>query len=508
MPKKNLKKPYFLIAIFLIVSPAMVLSFSTLYFYQQMNLYLSFNDNLSYNNFIGEFKEPDYALLEKRSWQIEDRIQRYHTPNGSVLPATFERKDLTEVDHWSGLDDSDIWTGCYIAGEAFRWAVADRNGDIENRTRAASAILRAINHFDDLLQVTGIKGALARYACPGTDQNYELGLWKDTSTLVEGGPYDGWRFNTYISRDQLNGVSFGYGIIYSLVKNDTITGLIEKHVEWIVDYFERVQWNAIMENGWNSFRLAPMEPMLLRTYSGSSHLIAWVNLGRLVNFEKYDPIYRKWVIDKNLAFMTDENVRSNVLYAYYTINVVTLAMYNMINLESDPTLRNIYVDSYVRSVYDVVRYHRNAFQNFIYMNVTGLGRSDPEAVMIIKDSLDALQRYAEAHYPSCREEVYNSWWSDYEDIVDPISIQVTEVMSSPLMQMNPLASHTSFEVHAKYALPVDRRAAGSFIWQNSPFELDSRSDHPKHCYGGVDFTLAYWMGRYNYYIPDGRGVYN
>ncbi|MBD3352637.1 MAG: hypothetical protein GF364_14215 [Candidatus Lokiarchaeota archaeon] len=508
MPRKNLKKPYFLIAIFLVASPAIIFGFSTLYFYSQLQLYISFNDNLNYNNYIGEFKEPDYAFLELRAAQMEERIQKYHTPNGSVLSVKFTDKELTEVKYYGGKGDSTIWTGCYIAGEAFRWAVADRTNSLEDRTKSEIAIMRALNHFEDCLQVTGIRGALARYACPWSEENAELNLCGYDDSEVEGGEYDGWTYHTYVSRDQLNGLSFGYGLIYDLVKNSTIKEKIAKHVEWIVDYFERNRWQSIMEDGTQSFRLAPMEPMLYRTPSGSNHLLAWLNLARRINYDKYNPIYQRWAIDKNLAFMTDEPVDYNVLFAYYTINVITLAMYGLINLEPNLELKEMYTDSYIRSIYDVVRYHRNAFQNFIYMNVTGMNRFDIEANMILKDSLDALQRFAETKYPNRNNGVYNTWWDDFEDIVDPISITVNKRMSRPIMMMNPLSAHTEFKIHSKYALPINRRGSGSFIWQDSPFELNYDGDkESKYCFPGNDYTLVYWMGRYYYYIPDGEGNY-
>ncbi|MHA1392746.1 MAG: hypothetical protein ACTSRZ_04525 [Promethearchaeota archaeon] len=509
MPKRrNLKKPFYLIALFGILSPAFWFGFSSLYIYEKINLYLSFNDKLNYNTYIGGFKEPNYDLLEKRAIQIEERIQKYHTPNGSVLNVYYDNKDLTEAIYYSGLDDTTIWTGCYLGGEAFRWAVADRNNDIENRTNAEQAILRAIKHFDICLQITGIKGALPRYAVEGTKENQNLGLWDEDDSEVKEGAYKGWRYRTYISRDQLNGLGFGYGLVYQLVDNQTIRNYIKKHVSWIIDYFQSTRWESIMEDGTQSFRLAAMEPMLYRTFSGSEHLLAWINLGRMVNFEKYDPIYRKWAIDKNLIFMTDEYVRPNILHAYYSINVVTLAYYTLINSEPNPEYRKIYADSYIRSVYELVKYHRNAFQNLIYLNITGMDRFNPNANMILKDILDSLQRYAETKVPHIKVPILNSYYPDYEDIVDPISVELEEKMQDPALALNPLMEHYEFEAHAKYALPVDRRGQDSFIWQRSPFKLDSWGKNSKFAYAGVDFILPYWMGRYLYLIPNGEGVYN
>ena len=503
--KKNLKKPFYLVAVLLILIPGFYFGFSYIYIQNQINLYLKFNDYLNYNDYIGGFKEPDYYLLEQSAVKIDERIQKYHTPNGTVLNVLYNDKNLTEVLYYSGLDDTTIWTGCYIAGEAFRWAVANRNNDIENRTNAEMAILRAINQFDTCLQITGIKGALARYAVEGSEENWKLGLWNEKDSKVETGDFKGWRYRTYISRDQLNGLAFGYSIVYQLVENSTIRDYIRRHVNWIIDYFQNTRWSSIMESGTQSFRLAPMEPMKYRTQSGSAHLLAWLNLGRLVDFEKYNHLYKQWAIDKNLIFMTDEDVHYNIIYAYYTINVVTLAFYTLINTEPNSYYRQIYIDSYIRSIYNIVKFHRNAFQNLIYMNFTGLSRTNPESNMILKDILDSLQRYAESKVPHNKKAILNSYWPDYQFIVDPISVELENKMSK---QSNPLFNFYQFEAHSKYALPVDRRGQDSFIWQQSPFNLDSYRTNLKFVYAGVDFILPYWMGRYFYLIPNAEGIYN
>jgi hypothetical protein len=504
--KKVLKKPFFLIAVILVLSPIFYLGGFGVWLGNKIQLYHSFNANLSYDSYVDGMKSADFSLLESTANAFEQRAQQYHTPNGSILSVKFADETLTTPQYYGVLEDSDIWTGCYLGGEAFRWAVANRTNDIANQTQAEIAILRALDNFDVLLQITGVRGSLARYAVPGTEENKLLGLWNDDFVLVTEGPYTGWRYISFISKDQINGVLFGYGTIYNLVDNSTIREKIAQHIDWMVSYFEATHWLGINEDGTQSVRFVPFEPIPLRTPSGSRHILSCLNIARMINFTKYDPIYRKYAIDRNYAFTSNEDVTFNIVEAYFGININILPMYNQILLEDNPILQKIYFDDFNQSIYQIVKYHRNSFFNFIYLALANKSRIDEPNVVL--DSLDSLQRFAESHYPNIQERIMNSEAPDYEDIVDPVSVSLYLEMEYLQESNYYIGRYLNIKIHAKDPLPVDRRNGGSFIWQRSPFQLDYPSEDLTVCQAGVDYLVAYWMGRYFKYIPNSVGVYN
>src|SRR5262249_52980903 len=105
--------------------------------------------------------QPD---LEKAALAISDDIQSVHTPYGGVVTAfmsdpTYGQGTPTD---WEGYGDSAIWTGHYLAGESFRYAVTKDPLAQANAAKAVAAI-------EDMLDAeTPGGGHLARCVVPAT----------------------------------------------------------------------------------------------------------------------------------------------------------------------------------------------------------------------------------------------------------------------------------------------------------------------------------------------------
>jgi hypothetical protein len=56
-------------------------------------------------------------------------------------------------------------------------------------------------------------------------------------------------------------------------------------------------------------------------------------------------------------------------------------------------------------------------------------------------------------------------------------------------------------VHHGDAVDVGERCTADFIWQSKPWELYCEGD-PHVVYPGVDFLVAYWMGRRHGFLAD------
>src|SRR5262249_28302217 len=83
--------------------------------------------------------QPD---LEKFALQCSDDVQSVHMPYNPVLTA--EMSDPTygqgTPTAWAGHGDSAIWTGHYLAGEAFRYKVTQDPAALANAQRAIAGI--------------------------------------------------------------------------------------------------------------------------------------------------------------------------------------------------------------------------------------------------------------------------------------------------------------------------------------------------------------------------------
>jgi hypothetical protein len=129
------------------------------------------------------------------------------------------------------LSDVAIWTGCYAASQACRWAVT-KDPDALAQCRVLAHGLAA------LTEVTGVHGALARNVgrpIPG----------EPPGEKVEPSPRnDGLWFRGDVSRDQLAGWTLGWAALYRFVEDDEIRALAKRHLGAVASklYFDDKMW--------------------------------------------------------------------------------------------------------------------------------------------------------------------------------------------------------------------------------------------------------------------------
>ena len=149
---------------------------------------------------------PTLATIatEPDALAISANIQRLHVPYGTMIDPVFASSDpaspeFTRVVSYTRAGDAAIWTGHYLAAEAFRYGV----------TRSREA-LRNVRHTIDgstgLVEVTGTN-LLARFYMPTTSPYVaDITAGEQRHTRREGtiaGQPHYWWGNT--SRDQYSG---------------------------------------------------------------------------------------------------------------------------------------------------------------------------------------------------------------------------------------------------------------------------------------------------------------
>src|SRR5262245_60445684 len=108
--------------------------------------------------------------LESVALQISGRIRELHMPYGTIMDPVFASPESGAVVSYTRTGDSAIWTGHYLAAEAFRCAVTD-SGDALGNVAAAVAGIRG------LVDITG-NDVLARVAIPN-DSPYAVAIQKE-----------------------------------------------------------------------------------------------------------------------------------------------------------------------------------------------------------------------------------------------------------------------------------------------------------------------------------------
>ena len=376
---------------------------------------------------------------------ISQVIRQRHLPHGTILDPVFKTPDSDEIDYYAHGGDSAIWTGHYLAAEAFRYRVTLRPEALEN-VKVALAGIRL------LIDVTG-NDVLARCAFP-TNSPHAAELIAEENRhgiyvrTLNGQEYS-WIGNT--SRDQYSGVFFGLGISYDLVDDQQVRAEIGVLVTRLLDFLVGRNWFVVMPNGSISTTFAIRPEQRLSFLQVGRH----INPARFQNaYTSHRSLYYGQVIT-SMGFDVIEDHDS-----YFKFNLDSINLYNLIRLESD----SVYKNEYLRG-YEVLRRttddHGNAHFNLIDTALRGKSAArDAETLVLLDQWLMRVPRRdvwldwrGDGRYPACGQD------------------------------------------RACSPLPVLDRIRTDFLWQRSPFLLFGGGSGRIET-AGIDYILPYWMARY------------
>lgn len=372
---------------------------------------------------------------------IVTRLQELHLPNGIVIDPMFESPDGQTILTYTRGADAAIWTGHYLASEAFRYA-AGRPEALENIGRALSGIRM-------LLDVTG-NDQLARCAFPEEwphgagiiNEEQHHGIYTATRN---GAPYI-WIGNT--SRDQYSGVLFGLSVTYELVNDPLVQTAVRDLVTRALDYLIASNWQIVSPNGQTVVFLGR-----------SDQILAFLAVGRQVNPTRFAATYAaardRYAGTVWLPILYDS---LNEHSSYFKFNLNYINLYSLTRLESDEDYRAIFMRAYQR-LRGTTAPHGNAHFNMIDRALRGPDPArDAETVALLTAWLERPVR-----------NPYWNWSKEY----------------APLCGEN----------RACVPLPVERRIPTDFLWQRSPFQVTGGgADIIERA--GIDYLLPYWMARY------------
>ncbi len=150
---------------------------------------------------------------------IDAAIQSRHLPFGGILDPIFATPDSQAITGYTRCGDSALWTGHYLAAEAYRYKVS---GDPSALADAQGALA----YLKTLVDVTGTD-VLARCIVP-INSNYAAGITREESAngIHESGD-NYWIGNT--SRDEYFGVFFGLSVAYELLGCRNAAGYPDTH---------------------------------------------------------------------------------------------------------------------------------------------------------------------------------------------------------------------------------------------------------------------------------------
>jgi uncharacterized protein (TIGR03437 family) len=368
---------------------------------------------------------------------ITASIQNHHLPFTTIVDPIYTTADSTQIKGYTRCGDSAIWTGHYLAAEAFRYNVTHSPDALDDVKKATSAI-------KSLVDVTAVN-LLARCAIPMSSP-FAAGIQSEEASngiFTNNSAAEVWVGNT--SRDQYLGVMFGLGVAYDMVDDAGVQSTVRDVVTRLVDFLSGHGWTVVMPNGSVSTSFA------LR----GDQVLGLLQLARHVNPDHFSTAYdiqrvlrvAEVTIPVGLEVLDDGS--------YFKFNLDYINFYNLIRLESS-SAKSIY-----KSGYDIVRSHtashRNAFFNMIDRALNGADATrDAETATLLQQWLLRPKRdkSVDLHgtVPVCGDQ-------------------------------------------ACQPVPVALRPPTDFLWQRNPFQLTGGGSGLVES-AGIDYILPYWMARY------------
>ena len=480
---------------------------------------------------------------------LEDRIAD-NLWYGQVFEATYRTPDRTPGDLASvhNFGDSALWTGTYLAAEAFRYATARTKiatgEDVafwgEQQAEAKARIDQIVAKYHLLINISknwdyelepsldppsfgggvfrGEPGYLMR-ACIPTDAP-SWATWGEPRGPRVFGPLDWDDGNQYwcedaTSRDAYAGTTFGLLTAFDLVgpDDDELRAQIRDDVITMTTFALKYLWNTPRPHG--NISLPPED---LEEYSPVdvwghdfenfiSPLFVYVPMARLNMTQIARHVADEAGTPEQAAFWeavwAEELASQGSLLAtsmeidsfqpndgYYKFNLHHLTGYTTIRLEPDPAVRELLRQAF--SVMDnTTRDDVNAhFETITYALTGEAGRRDL-AIEHLREWLDYRARIdlgvPTNNSPGCDVE--------FECVArDSLELVVRAADGSEAAAVT-LFPGTDARLRARRPLPVPLRPPTDFLWQRPPTQLEGFEGATRQA-PGIDYLLPYWMLRY------------
>ncbi len=378
---------------------------------------------------------------ESDALAIDATIQARHLPYGTILDPVFSLPGLSTVVDYSRCGDSALWTGHYLAAEAYRYAVT-------KAPEALTNVNNAIQGIKTLLDVTG-NNVLARcwvpanspYAPSISSQEASNGIYQST---LWGGQVV-WVGNT--SRDEYLGVFFGLEATYDLIADQGVRNWCSYLATRILDNLQGNLWNVVMPGGSISttFLIRPDQQL------------AMLLVGKHENTGGFGGEYSGLSNAISISVPVAIGVDCVDHYdSYFKFNLDYLTFFTLMRQGSG--FSKLWYDAGYAELRATTGGDQNAHFNMIDRAVNGPNKQRDAQTAALLDAW--LQRP--------RFDVYRDFSTQFQSCGGG---------------------------NACNPLPVQDRATTDFLWQRSPVQLAGGGQGDIET-AGIDYLLPYWMARY------------
>ncbi|EXJ15996.1 hypothetical protein [Imhoffiella purpurea] len=452
-------------------------------------------------------------------------LHAWMMPAGGVTSTLFADPALDRVREYGGRRDSAIWTGTYLAAEALHF-MATGSPDASRWMRETLGTLHR------WWNIPGDPGYLARYAAPADSPQPILNLLPAEDPEVHRNvTYAGstWHWRGNISRDQYQGVLLGYSLAYTATRSpalrETIRSDVVTFVEQLMSSDRRevalrldgvtlsstvripyavfseaempsgrpmltLQTNPFEASGEGVLFFTPDAAELIRQLPGFGRFSSLplptqaIQLGAIFRIALQvtdgvpDYAARRQAIAEHyrqhvgewLDIAADWENSNDCDQGYFGLNIGFMPLYSWIRLETDPAIKTRLQREVLRdALWAEVADHKNVFFAFIYASQAAAGDASRD---LIAANAAQLARFPIAPNLAKGRDLRGIY---------PESEECPGISA--------------------VAVDVDERVPATFVWERHPWKLYDAGT-PNLVYPGIDYLMAYWMGRYYGFIAD------
>ncbi len=403
--------------------------------------------------------------LADKAKHFEARVRARHVRHGLTADSLLRVPGDLRSNKTVSSDNDGLWTAMYVAAECFRYKVT---GEAEAREFARQGMQALIR----LEAMTGLPGFPARsFIRIGEDIQPQDGEWHTT-------PDGQWRWKGDTSSDEIVGHYFVWPIYYDLVADEhekrQISALSDRVTTHILDNNYQLIDVDGKRTRWGFWGPGEIWDDPDETGLRALHILAHLRVAMHLTADaqkraRYQAAYDELLTKHHYHLLT----RNQKIMVPGHINhsddeLAFLSYYPLLSYETDPKLREVYLQSLERS-WQIERPERNPLWNFIY--AAGSGSQDfdrAEAVLTLQQIPLELIEWT----------VTNS--HRFDVTFDPMSDRFNRKQSLVVLPYD--------------ELPMTK-------WNGNPYNPDGgnggRSEDD-----GAYFLLPYWMGRYHKLIGE------
>jgi hypothetical protein len=420
----------------------------------------------------------------KRRAEGYDRWAQQHwlQPFGGVANTIFfDDPGLSIVQQYGSVSDSAIWTGLYLASQAWRYQVTGTNQSRRN-------LEQGVEFLSHLKQVTG-NNVIARFVAPlrppfNQADKCKVDLRSPCIELEYQGVDAYWLGAT--TRDQYSGWFFGMYAAYQSSDDPKLKAKIAADIKDVVLRLHLDDYHIRPPKGASAKVASKPNPI---------QLLAWLSAAAEVT---QDPditrFHQKLKKKGNLfeqAYAELISFSANKYGSYVGPHLTYLNYYLLIKSAKSDSARQKYIKQF-RKINDL--YQRDQITLYDYIAMDLLNEAKVGMVNLNKVMLTEFNFAPNQPHP-----------------VYPPEAPLNET-SVRLYKTNVFLYDEKIFVYpqAKNPYPLQYRCSTAYAWQQSPYQIcctkpeQPWSEYQLHCdnrrtenvtFGGVDYLLAYWMGR-------------